>query len=629
MPQLGAESDQRAGGSPRPVNREPCVTRTAQREFQPAQIHPAKDILMHCTSNRCASLLVVASLAAASAAQSTFRVSVSSAGLQSNGPSLGPGVIAASGAHVSFTSNASNLVAGDTNNCADGFVHDRASGATVRVSVSSAGVQGNLASTEPRLSSDGNRIAFVSTATNLVTGDTNGTDDAFVRDRQAGTTIRASVSSSGTQANGHSYWSVMSADGNCVAFESGASNLVSSDTNSAEDVFVRDLVTATTTRVSVSTAAVEADAASNLPALSADGRYVVFASSATNLVANDTNGVRDVFVHDRQNGSTVRVSVDSSGSQSNAASCIGGQAPAISHDGRFAAFSSAASNLVAGDSNAFIDVFVHDLLLGATTRVSVDSLGAQVSGVSYYPCLSGDGRFVGFTSTAANLVAGDTNGKHDVFVHDRQTGQTTRASVDSAGAQAAGASSASLPSSISADGRSIGFDSGAANLVAGDTNATWDVFVRDAWPAGPVVYCTSGTSANGCVASINASASPDLSHSNVCQITVSGVDGQRTGIVFYGLSSLAQPWCSPGSGTSLLCVKSPTQRTPAQSSGGSLGLCDGSFALDWNAHQLSNPSALGNPWSSGAQAFVQCWFRDPTSCKTTSLSDALELTYQP
>ena len=629
MPRLRSDSDQRADGSSCPVNREPCVTRVALREFQTARIHLAKEAFMHCIPIRCAALLVGALTAAASAAQTTVRVSISSAGAQSNGPSLGPGVIAASGDHVSFTSNASNLVAGDTNNCADGFVHDRASGVTERVSVSSAGVQGNLASTEPRVSSDGNRVAFVSTATNLVTGDTNGADDVFVRDRQAGTTVRASVSSSGTQANGHSYWSVMSADGNCVVFESTASNLVSSDTNGASDVFVRELATATTTRVSVATAGVQANDDSNLPSLSGDGRYVVFASSATNLVVNDTNGVRDVFVHDRQSGSTVRVSVDSSGATANAASCIGGQSPAISLDGRYAAFSSAASNLVAGDGNGLIDVFVHDLLLGATTRVSVDSLGAQANGVSYFPCVSGDGRFVGFSSTATNLVAGDTNGAIDVFVHDRQTGQTTRASVTAAGAQATGSSSASLPSSISGDGRSIGFDSGAANLVLGDTNATWDIFVRDAWPAGPLVYCTSSTTANGCTASISASANPDLSHSNACVIAVSGVDGQRTGIVFYGLNSLAQPWCSPGSGTSSLCVKSPTQRTPAQSSGGTFGLCDGSFALDWNAYQLANPSALGNPWSSGAPAFVQCWFRDPTSCKTTSLSDALELTYQP
>jgi hypothetical protein len=165
-------------------------------------------------------------------------------------------------------------------------------------------------------------------------------------------------------------------------------------------------------------------------------------------------------------------------------------------------------------------------------------------------------------------------------------------------------------------------------LVAGDTNGHWDVFAHDRYAA-PLVYCTAGTTANGCAASISASAQPDVAHSNGCVAAVNGVDGQRTGIVFYGLSSLVQPWCSAGGGTSFLCVKPPTQRSPPQSSGGTIGLCDGALTLDWNAFQLANPSSLGNPWLAGTKAFVQGWFRDPASCKTTSLSDALELTYQP
>jgi Tol biopolymer transport system component len=556
-------------------------------------------------------------------AQTTARVSVATGGVQSNGPSLGPGMIAASGAHVAFTSDASNLVPGDTTTRADAFVHDRASGATVRASVSSAGVQGNESSTEPRLSADGNFVAYISTATNLVAGDTNARDDVFVRDRAAGTTVRASVSTAGTQGNGHCFTPVISADGRAVAFESGANNLVAADSNGVQDVFVRDLAAGTTTRVSVDSGGLQSNAASFHTALSADGRFVAFTSPASNLVAGDTNGVDDVFVHDRQLAITVRGSVGPAGVQANSGSAY----PALSADGACVAFTSAATNLVAGDLNNMADVFVHDLANSSNTLASVDSNGGQSNAFSYLAGLSASGRHVVFVSEATNLVPGDTNGRYDVFVHDVLTGVTTRESVSSAGVQANGHSSPNLPPSISADGRSIAFDSGASNLIAGDTNSDWDVFVRDRYAA-PSNYCSAGTSASGCSASIGASGQPEVAHASPCAITVTGVDGQRAGIVFYGTSSLAQAWCSAG-GTSFLCVKSPAQRTPPQSSQGTSGACDGTLALDWNAFQLANPGALGQPWAAGAKAFVQGWWRDPASCKTTSLSNALELTYQP
>jgi hypothetical protein len=145
----------------------------------------------------------------------------------------------------------------------------------------------------------------------------------------------------------------------------------------------------------------------------------------------------------------------------------------------------------------------------------------------------------------------------------------------------------------------------------------------------PTAYCTAGTTTNGCNASVSASGNPDVAHSGACTISVANVEGQRTGILFYGLDDLIQPWCSGGGGSSFLCIKPPTMRTPPQSSGGTAGQCDGTLALDWNAFQIANPGALGAPWTAGEQAYVQAWFRDPPACKTTNLSDALELTYQP
>jgi subtilisin-like proprotein convertase family protein len=143
----------------------------------------------------------------------------------------------------------------------------------------------------------------------------------------------------------------------------------------------------------------------------------------------------------------------------------------------------------------------------------------------------------------------------------------------------------------------------------------------------PQIYCTSGTTTNGCVGSISATSNPSLTLATPCRIDVTGIEGAKTGLIFYGTGAAALPW-SAGS-SSFLCVKAPTQRTPVQSSGGTNGMCDGSFSLNWDAYQAANPAALGQPWAVGSQVFVQAWFRDPPAPKTTNLSNALEMTYVP
>jgi hypothetical protein len=155
----------------------------------------------------------------------------------------------------------------------------------------------------------------------------------------------------------------------------------------------------------------------------------------------------------------------------------------------------------------------------------------------------------------------------------------------------------------------------------------WNGTIYYGCGSAPVVYCTAGTTSNGCVPSVSASANPSVSGATSCVVTIATVEGQRSGIVFYGTSGpVALPW---GTGSSFLCVKPPTQRTPAQSSGGTAGQCDGVLVLDWDAFQSSFPGALGQPWSAGARAWTQGWFRDPPAPKTTNLSDAVELTYLP
>ena len=351
-----------------------------------------------------------------------------------------------------------------------------ANGITTRVSISSADVQGNNGSIYPSISSDGQYVAFSSFADNFVDDDTNGAYDVFVHDRQTGETSRVSVSSAGGQGNNDSgVITPISSDGRYVAFASGADNLVDGDTNGVSDVFVHDRQTGETTRVSVSSAGGQGiNGGGGTPSISSDGWYVAFVSSADNLVDGDSNLRGDVFVHNRQNGETTRVSVSSAGGQGNNGSST--SSPSISSDGRYVAFESFADNLVDGDTNGAQDVFVHDRQTGETSRVSVSSAGGQGKDGSSMSSFSFDGRYVAFISPADNLVGGDTNGENDIFIHDRQTGETTRVSVSSTGGQS---NDDSYLPSISSDGRYIAFESEADNLVADDTNGDRDIFVHD------------------------------------------------------------------------------------------------------------------------------------------------------
>lgn len=267
----------------------------------------------------------------------------------------------------------------------------------------------------------------------------------------------------------------VSADGRYLAFTSLAANLVTNDTNGVTDVFVRDRVTGITTRVSVGAGAVQADFASQSPSISADGRYVAFQSQATNLVANDTNGARDIFVYDRTNGAVVRASVTSAGGQVGTCSsgCQDSTDPVISGDGRYVVFTSNAAELVSGGQT---QVFRRDLVTNQTVLVSAANGGGEGNGDSSNPSVSTDGRYVAFVSTASTLVADDTNGVTDIFVRDMDTNQTLLVS-DAPGATLSNGE-ARQPG-ISGNGNRVAFISDANTLVADDTNNAADVFVYD------------------------------------------------------------------------------------------------------------------------------------------------------
>jgi Tol biopolymer transport system component len=449
------------------------------------------------------SVAVAGTASALSDAAVTTRVSVAPDGTQANYHSDSPS-ISADGRYVAYESLATNLSDNDSP-YSDIFVYDRETGETELASVASDGAGGMGESFNPSLSADGRYVAFYSWADNLAEGDKVDAPDIFVHDRETEQTTLVSVGHDGSPANGDSYRLSISGNGRYVAFTSKATNLTPQGGNGLPSIFVRDLQTRVTTRVSVSTTGAHANADAGIVdhdsrVLSADGRYVTFVSSANNLVAGDTNtfcnndGVAppdncaDVFVHDRQTGETTLVSVASDGTQGNSTSYL----PSISADGRFVAFSSTATTLVPGVTDRTVRVYVHDRETAETTRVSVNSERVGAEADSVFPVISGNGRYVAFQSRANNLVAGESNNVcdnnhdnqytdpcYDLFLHDRETEETTLISGDYDGTPGNGPST---NVTLSMDGRFAAFTSGASNLVGGDTNNYSDVFVRDREP---------------------------------------------------------------------------------------------------------------------------------------------------
>ena len=334
--------------------------------------------------------------------------------------------VALGGALVAFDSVATNLVAIDTNANQDVFVRDRSPGLTELVSVSSTGIQGNGPSYFPALSFDGRFVAFISTATNLVPNDANGIiADVYVRDRLLGTTELVSVGSSGQACDGRCFRCSISGDGRFVLFDSEAINLTAIDNNGAADVFVRDRLAKKTECASLSAIVGTGNGMSFLGMISVDGRYATFSSTSSDLVASDLNGAWDVFVRDLVTQTTERVSVSSAGVEGNA----GSEFPSLSLDGHFVAFSSAASNFCPGDSQGSWDVFLHDRWTHTTKRIVEAFGGGNPDGRCFGSTISPDASFVGFESEASNLVSGDTNATQDIFVVECATKRVRRVSI--------------------------------------------------------------------------------------------------------------------------------------------------------------------------------------------------------
>ncbi|HEY3412594.1 MAG TPA: calcium-binding protein [Armatimonadota bacterium] len=419
-------------------------------------------------------ILAVVTAAHAAAAQFTpVRVSVSPSCLKGIGSAFDAS-ISGDGRYVAFSSTASDLVPQDTNDKADIFVRDMLTGAVTRASVSSSGEQANLDSCHANISANGRVVVFGSWATNLAPGTGVCQWQIFRHDLRTGKTDCVSVSTEGKPGNNRSLEARVSADGRYVAFASEASNLVPDDTNATWDVFRRDTRTGVTVRANVSSTGRQTDGFGGgwgSISMSADGRYIAFFSEATDLVPGDTNNAQDVFLRDMQANTTTLISVSSRGEQANR----GAMDPSVSADGRYVAFDSLSTNLVPGDTNNHDDVFVRDTWTRTTTRVSLTSSGEQGKRDSFFPSISADGRIIAFETLAPNLALKAGYNLTALAVSDWQRGVTSGVAIPSLGA---GMALDSCFPVISADGRFVAFQTYYALKHAGGADNPVSVFVQ-------------------------------------------------------------------------------------------------------------------------------------------------------
>ena len=412
-----------------------------------------------CAVVMAASVVVGSAAPAVGAAPSTQRVSVSSAGAEANGASGEGGVaISANGRYIAFISDASNLVPGDGNGVADVFVRDTRLHTTERVSVSSAGVEGNGATIDQGLaiSPDGRFVTFTTFATNLVPACPASCGFVYIRDRKAGTTRQIRTFPFGARVPVH------------ILVSLGARFFAFDTVDSGKVKRCRGLGPGGCVTVSLLPPSVKLNDRDrpdvSLGGMSAGGRFVLFRKAGVSAPPAPPRRLGGIFVRDVAGGTTRTVSRH-----------VNDIASAISPQGRYVLVTSRSSEGVPHDTNRSRDVFVMDGATGAIHRISLSSSEHQANGSSFGIAISDHGRYCLFSSTATNLVPGDTNGKRDLFLRDRTLGTTVRVDVSTSGAQANGPIRLAA---LSGDGRWAAWSSPATNLVPGDTNTVRDIFAR-------------------------------------------------------------------------------------------------------------------------------------------------------
>ncbi len=596
-----------------------------------------------------------------------------------------PDSLTPDGRFAVFTSGAYNLVPTDTNGFRDVYLRDLANGALERVTRTSAGMEPDGDCKHPAISDDGRFVAFQSFATNLAAGDANGTWDVFVTDRVTRLTTIVSAAASGVIGNGESTQPSISADGSRIAFASTSSNLVSGDTNNVQDVFVRNLLNGSVRLVSRLPAGALGNAASRRPAISGNGQWIAFESLATNLVSGAGASGASILVWSFASGAHELVSLNNNGTPANNSCSL----PSISADGSRVAFLSRASNLtlVAQFSN---NAFLRDRAAGSVMLVSASADGLPATAASTSVSLSSNGQFAAHASAAA-LTPGHSGNGFDAFLFEVASRRTIRTSVPVVSPGEPNNSGVQEVGGISDSGLTCLFGSNSSNLISGDTlDVTPDVFLRDTrtlwyrdtdgdrfgrsddsvWvPFPPTLdyslvsgdcddtrpsvnpaatescngldddcdglvdelawftYCTASTSQAGCVPTLRVDGYPSASRTSGFYLRGNGLPAQRPAVAMFGTALTNFVW-SFGS-TSTVCVASPRVRMASIPSGGTAPQCNGSYSADWLAFMAANPAVPGQPVLPGRTYYAQLWYRDPGAPLNSNLTDAVAFTLCP
>lgn len=538
-------------------------------------------------------------------AQSISYEALDARGFRGDGSPFRSPTVSANGRWLAYESFG-DFLPGDFDGHIDILLRDRLTGSVRIVSVSSSGDGGGLNALSPSMSADGRFIAFQGLSSDLTPGDSNGEHDIFLHDAWQATTTLISSTPAGVSGNGASSAPRISGDGQWIVFSSEASNLVAGDINGVADVFVRNVASGATQLVSVSTSGAAADANCTEPAISADGRFVVFTSSSSTL-APGSSALAHIYLRDLQLGVTEIVSVNTAGLSSNG----GSMRPRISADGRFVTFTSFATNLDASDPDSVSDVFLRDRVMATTELISRTAQNAPpFTMLSYGPSdVSTDGRYVAFVSLASDLGIPSGGAPDRLYVYDRLTAATIPASLSTKG---------DIVSSIkewalTPDGRHLVFSN--LDLRARDLTV-------NAHPDSSV-YCTGNVHSGGCVGQIHAGGFPSAAGPASMFVTATQMKPQVSGMFFWGL----QPASIPFHGATL-CVGSPVQRTPLQPSGGSLGAFEGCSGR-YSFHFSPNYIALRG-LAAGDTIYGQYYQRDSSAgADGYALSSALTFTIAP
>ncbi|MGZ6912601.1 MAG: TolB family protein [Acidimicrobiia bacterium] len=439
------------------------------------------------------------------------RVGLTTSGTQPGGGTTVGTDISPDGRFVVFTSDSPDIVPNDHNNAADVFLRDTKLGTTERVSIADNEGEGSFGGYGGLVSADGRYVAFSSDSDNLLaTADNNGSTDVFLRDRQLGTTTRVSVKNAGGEANDSSYLQSMTPDARIIVFNSDADNLIgTTDQNFSTDVYIRDRGANKTQRISVATDGTEGDLDSTYGSISDDGRYVAFLSNASNFDENDSGVFQDVYLRDRTAGTTTRLSALADGTEADSDSTnviISGDGKVVVFD------TDASNLLPVSDDNGATDVYAASVATGAIERISSRPDGGDASDFSFVAGVSDDGRYVFFQSGAKDLVGNSLLAATDGFVRDRTAGRTVLAATTQKMTEPLGPSadlSGSSPNAISGDGRYLLFSSTATDVMAdGDTNSTISDVYLESNPVPLVLGVTPnslarGTSGNVVLSGIN------------------------------------------------------------------------------------------------------------------------------